>query len=134
MSRITRREAIQGLGIAGAALVLRVDSDAQGRPLTIAGQRVDLRIASISPVTVRVSILPKGLPETDLNRDGGLVSFTEQRRTIPGEAPVRLGALSVRVAGAPLKVRVADAAGKAVQELVVDDAGVLEFEIGDAPL
>jgi hypothetical protein len=44
MARITRREAIQGLGVAGVALVLRVD--AQGAAATIAGQPVELRIAS----------------------------------------------------------------------------------------
>src|SRR5205085_1083566 len=35
---------------------------------------------------------------------------------------------------APLRVRVADGAGKVVQELTVDEAGTLDFLIGDAPL
>src|SRR5258708_6191787 len=115
-------------------MLLRVDADAQGQPLTIGGQPVELRIASISPVTVRVSILPKGAPDADLNRDGGLAPITAPWRTITGAAPVKLGTLSISVSHAPLKVRVADAAGKTAQELVVDEAGVLEFLIGDAPL
>src|SRR5258708_6360293 len=115
-------------------MLLRDDADAQGRPLTIAGQPVELRIASISPVTVRVSLLPKGAPDADLNRDGGLVPFPAPWRTVTGTAPVKVGALSVSVSQAPLKVRVADGAGKTAQELVVDEAGVLEFLIGDAPL
>src|SRR5947207_14482022 len=106
MKRITRREAMQGLGATGAAMLLRLDTDAQGQALTIAGQPVELRIASISPVTVRVSILPKGAPDADLNRDGGLVPLTEQRRTIAGAAPVKLGLLTVSVSQSPLKVRV----------------------------
>src|SRR5437016_1987729 len=134
MKRITRREAMQGLGATGAAMLLRLDTDAQGQPLTIAGQPVELRIASISPVTVRVSILPRGAPDGDLNRDGGLVPLSEQRRPMAGAAPVKVGALSISVSQTPLRVRVADAAGKVVQELTVDEAGALEFLIGDAPL
>src|SRR5258707_629417 len=132
-ARITRRQAIHGLGAAGAAMLLRIDTDAQGQPLTVGGQPVELRLASISPVTVRVSLLPKGAPDADLNRDGGLVPLTEQRRTAAA-APVKMGTLSVSVSQAPLKVRVADSAGKTVQELSVDAAGALEFLIGDAPL
>ena len=134
MPRITRREAIQGLGAAGAAMLLRIDTDAQGQPLTIAGQAVELRVASISPVTVRISILPKGAPDADLNRDNGLVPLTEQRRTIAGTAPVKVGTLLVSVSESPLRVKVADAAGKTAQELTIDEAGVLEFLTGDSPL
>src|SRR6187402_461479 len=142
MPRITRREAIQGLGAAGAAMLLRIDTDAQGQPLTIAGQAVELRVASISPVTVRISVLPKGAPDADLNRDNGLVPLTEQRRTITGTRPVKVGTLLVSVlppsargdgaAQSPLRVKVAEAAGKTAQELTVDEAGVLEFLTGDA--
>src|SRR5437868_11221692 len=102
---ITRRKALQGIGVAGAAMVLRLDTDARGQPLTIAGKPVELRIASISPITVRVSILtnglPKGAPEADLNRDGGLVPLTEQKRTVAGAAPVKVGALTVGVTQSP---------------------------------
>lgn len=87
----TRRDALKGLGAAGAAMLLRVDTDAQGQPLTIAGQPVELRITSVSPVTVRMSLLPRGAPDADLNRDGGLVPLDEQRRTVPGAAPIKMG-------------------------------------------
>ena len=93
-----------------------------------------LRIASISPITVRISVLPKGAPDADLNRDGGLVPLTEQRRPVAGAAAMKMGALSVTVTQAPLRVRVADAGGRTVQEIAIDDAGVLEFLVGDAPL
>src|SRR5215216_1998051 len=107
-------------------MLLRIDSDAQGQPLIIAGQPVELRIASISPITLRVSVLAKGASDADLNRDGGLVPLAEQRRTISGAAPVKIGTLQVSVSESPLRVRIADTAGKAVQDLTVDDAGVLE--------
>jgi alpha-glucosidase (family GH31 glycosyl hydrolase) len=125
---------MQGLGAAGAAMLLRIDTDAQGQPLTIAGQAVELRIASISPITVRISVLPKGAPDADLNRDGGLVPLTEQRRPVAGAAAMKMGALSITVTQTPLSVRVADAAGRTVQEIAIDDAGVLAFLVGDAPL
>jgi alpha-glucosidase (family GH31 glycosyl hydrolase) len=134
MAPATRRDVIKGLGMAGAAMLLRVETDAQGQPLTIAGQPVELRIASISPLTVRISILPPGAPDADLNRDGGLVTLSEQRQAVIGAAPVRMGSLAVSVSQSPLKVRVADSAGTTVQELTVDEAGGLEFLIGDAPL
>ena len=63
----------------------------------IAGQPVELRIASISPITVRISVLPNGATDADLNRDGGLVPLTEQRRTVAGVSPVKMGTLSVTV-------------------------------------
>ena len=125
---------MQGIGTAGAAMLLRIDTDAQGQPLTVAGQPIELRIASISPITVRVSLLPKGASDADLNRDGSVVPLTEQKRTIAGAAPVKMGTLLVTVTQSPLMVRVADAAGRTVQEIAVDDAGVLEFLVGDAPL
>jgi alpha-glucosidase (family GH31 glycosyl hydrolase) len=132
--RITRRRALQGLGIAGAAMVLRIDTDAQGEPLTVAGQPVELRLASVSPNTVRFSVLPKGGTDADLNRDGGLVELAGQRRTVTAGAPMKMGQLSVSVATSPLVMTVADAAGGTVQELSVDPQGVLEFLVGETPL
>ena len=133
-NHVSRREALQIFGAAGAALLLRIDADAQGQPLTVAGQPVSLRLASVSPDLIRISILPRAGADADLNRDGGLVAFTEQRRGVRGSAPIKAGNLTVTVTTAPLAVRVANAAGRTVQEIAVDDAGVVEFLIGDAPL
>src|SRR5260221_14594745 len=111
------------MGVAGAAMLLRVDTDAQGQALTIGGQPVELRIASISPVTVRVSILPKGAPDGDLNRDGGLVPLAEQRRTVAGLGGVKTGALLGSGSRSPLQQRGADSAGKTVQALAIEPEG-----------
>ena len=132
--RMTRREAIQGLGVAGAALLLRIDAGAQGEPLTVAGQPVELRLTSVSPNTIRFSVLPKGGVDEDLNRDNALVPLEEQRRAIAGGAPLRVGELSVTVSTSPLAVKVADASGRTVQEISVGADGVVEFLAGDAPL
>ena len=130
----SRRDALKGLGAAGAALLLRIDSDAQGQALVVAGQPVELRIASISPRTIRVSLLPRGAPLDALNRDGGLVAFSEQQRAVTAGKPVRAGNVTVTVVNAPLGVRVADATGAVVQELSFAETGGLEFLLGDAPL
>ena len=130
--RITRRQAIQGLGVAGATLLLRIDTDAQGQRLEVAGEPVELRLSSVSANTVRFSVLPAGGDAPDLARDGALAEFTEQRRAIAGAAPIRAGQVTVTVSG--LGVRVADSAGALVQEISVNADGSLEFLTGDAPL
>jgi alpha-glucosidase (family GH31 glycosyl hydrolase) len=132
--RVSRRDAIKGLGAAGATLWLRIDADARGQELTVAGQPVELRLASISPTTVRVSVVPKSAANANLNPDGGLAELPEQRKAISGAAPVKLGDLSVTASTSPVGFRVADAKGTVVQDLHLDAAGAFHFSIGDAPL
>jgi len=131
---VTRRQALKGLGAAGAALVLRIDTDAQGEPLSIAGQPVELRLASLSANTLRFSVLPKGGTDADLNRDGGLVQLAEQRRTIAPGAPIKLGQLSASITTSPVLLKVWDGRDRTVQEISIDPQGVVEFLVGDAPL
>ena len=74
-----RRDALKGLGALGATVLLRIDAGAQGEDLVVAGKPVELRIASVSPQTVRVSVVPRGASPSggsDLNPDGGLAPFT----------------------------------------------------------
>jgi alpha-glucosidase (family GH31 glycosyl hydrolase) len=131
---ISRRQAIQGLGAAGAAMLFRVDTDADGQALTVAGQPVELRLASLSPATVRVSVMPRGTALADLNRDGGLVAFSEEPKAVMTAAPMTFGTLSISVSSDPLAVRISDAAGTPVQVLTVEETGALQFLVGDAPL
>src|SRR6185437_11000805 len=142
--RITRRRALEGIGVAGASLMLPrgtgttgsawLDSDGQGQPIVIGGQPVALRLAAISDNTIRFSVLPQNSADAVLNRDGALVDVSEQRRTIAGGAPMRIGQLSVSISISPLVVRIADPGDRPVQEISVDDAGAVHFLIGDAPL
>ena len=133
-TRISRRDALRGLGVVGAATILRIDTDAQGQELTVAGQPVELRLASVSPSTVRLSVLPRGGTAADLNRDNALAAFAEQGRTAAPGKPIKAGDLSVAVSHAPLAVSISDASGAVVQKLTVNEAGALGFLIGDAPL
>ena len=133
-TRMTRREALVGLGVAGAASVLRLDTDAQGQDLTVAGQPVELRISSLSPSTVRVSVFPRGTTIDQLNADNALIASADGRRVSAAAAKVKAGDLSIAVSQAPLTVTVSDASGAVVQKLTIPDAGGLEFLTGDAPL
>jgi hypothetical protein len=142
---ITRRRALEGIGMAGASLLLprttrttgisrRRDADVQGRPIVIAGQPVELRLAAISATTLRFSVLPQKSDDAELNRDGALVDFSEQRHAITAGAPMKVGDLSVSISTSPLVVRILDTAGRQVQELSIDDQGVIHFLTGEAPL
>src|SRR3954454_11241318 len=96
-NRISRRDVLRGLGIAGAGLVLRIDTDAQGQDLVVAGQPAELRVTSISPVTLRISVVPRGAPLEQLNTDDALVGFSEQRRTVAPGTSLKAGALTISV-------------------------------------
>jgi alpha-glucosidase (family GH31 glycosyl hydrolase) len=129
----SRRDALKGFGALGATVLLRIDTGAQGGDLIVAGQPVELRVASVSPHTVRVSVVPTTSGGSDLNRDGGLVSFAEQRRPVSRDGVVKAGDLTIGVTRAPLGIRISNASG-VIQELGVTDAGLLQFAIGDAPV
>ncbi len=133
-NRISRRDVLRGLGIAGAGLVLRIDTDAQGQDLVIAGQPAELRVSTISPVTLRLSVFPRGTPLEQLNTDNALVGFSEQRRTVGPGTSLKTGDLTIGVSLAPLSIAITDTSRAVVQKLTISDAGVLEFPIGDAPL
>src|SRR5262245_8529286 len=127
-----RRDALKSLTLAGAAAALRIDTSAQGEPLAVGGALVEVWLASLSPSTLRIPVVARDLT-ADLNRDGALAPFDEKR--VPGGAGTKtVGDLRVTVTAAPVKIRVADKGGATVQEIVLDDNGVLQFQTGSAPL
>src|SRR4051794_30964433 len=100
-----RRDAIKTLSLAGAAAALRLDVDAQGQPLTVGQTPVELRLSSLSPHTIRIVVLPRDGRDLDLNRDGALATFYDQR--VPGTAGTHeIGRLKVSVTSAPLAIQV----------------------------
>src|SRR5262245_46361614 len=96
-TRPSRRNALKHLAAAGAAaavgpIVIR----GQSAPIRIAGMPVEIAVASISPVTVRVTVSAiagtGGVPD-----DGALVAAAEAKplaRRREAFAPVRAGTLS----------------------------------------
>jgi alpha-glucosidase/alpha-D-xyloside xylohydrolase len=127
-----RRDALKSLAATAATAWLRIDADAQGRPLTVAGRPAELRLTSISPITLRITIVPSG-DRGDLNGDGALVQLPDAPARA-GTGATRIGDLRVWVTPAPLTIHVAGPSGAAVQEITADDDGSLRFLTGDAPL
>ena len=135
MPPITRREAIQWLGATGAALAFRVDTDTAGQPITVGGRPVTLRVASLSPHTLRVTLTPATTARPNLNWDGALDAFQPRELAVKSGRRVKIGDLAVTPSGAPLGVHIQDARGAIVQDLKIDgNTGALHFTIGDAPI
>ena len=91
----SRRIAIKTLGAAGAGLLLRLDSDASGQDLVVGGRAVELRIASVSARTVRISLLPRDSSVDALNADNALVELKGQRRLDAASSRVKVGELAI---------------------------------------
>ncbi len=125
---------MRGLGIATASVLFRSGATAQGPPLRIADQAVELVLSTLSASTARITIVPQGSEHSALNADGALVDFPEQRRAV-SDGWLAAGALRLSVEDDPLTIRVADSHKRIVQELRVPArTGDLEFTVGDAPL
>jgi alpha-glucosidase/alpha-D-xyloside xylohydrolase len=140
---LSRRDAIRQLGILGAGValhgrLLHVGDEA----LTIAGQPVEVAVASLGPRTVRVSVRPivggtaMPIPVTGELTSGAHGTVARTARDTSQLAHVRAGALVVSLTGgrAP-ELRVATADGRVVQRLGFDAVTpTMTFALGDAPL
>jgi hypothetical protein len=72
---ITRREALQHIGTAGAGVVLAGGIiRGQSTDITIAGKPVEIVVSPLSPATVRIQVLPiEGDRPVAVPNDGALV-------------------------------------------------------------
>ena len=112
--------------------------------LQIAGHDCEIQIASVSPCTLRLSIVPTGPIGRDhqsaIPTNGSLAqnSWGPAIAKLRGEVrdqSVKCGDLSVSVSANPLAFAIATATGETVQQLSVDQAtGVVSFATGDSPL
>jgi len=146
-TRVTRRQAMATLGAAsasfvfsGRALGLQSDLRVGGRPVEIvvdypptwSGRRLDNAVR----VTVRPIIEGTARAEADL----GVLSAAGRRRPQGTRAPadlaqVRIGRLTVRLAGGRPALTIEDGEGKLVQRLVFDpDKPTLTFALGTQPV
>ena len=124
MSKRTRREVLRQFGSAGAGFALGGGFfRGQTSPIRVAGMPVEIAIAPVSPVTVRITVAAivgtAGVPV-----DGALVreaeaKVTARRRTADSFAPIEAGNLKVRFTGEPA-IHVETKAGQPVQRLVFD--------------
>lgn len=114
----------QALARAGAVLFV---------PLAgAAGAGLEIRIASLSAHTFRLTAGPGAVPD-----DGAVVAPAGSAAANgPAKAQtVRAGGSRIRIAPDPLSLTITDAKGGAVQQLAIDVAtGALTFQTGSAPL
>jgi len=139
---ITRRWALRRLGLAGAGLAL-TDGTSRGQAIdiTIAGKPVEIVITSLSPTTVRISVLPiEGGKAGVVPNDGALVQPDAGTRAGAGRAadtfkPVLAGNLVVRFTAQPPTVQIETTGGVPVQRLTFDrQAADLSFLLPKGPL
>lgn len=145
---ISRRDAVTQLGVIGAGLAFggtlsRSAHIVRGLAddLVIAGQPVEIAIASVSPATVRLTIRPVqdgSMPP--LRQTGELALSSEPvvagaARRATELARVKAGDLVVSVTDGPPTVRIHRPDGRLVQTLTFDAAAPgMSFTLGDGPL
>src|SRR5688500_8762170 len=129
-SRLRRRDVLKQLTCAGAGLALGGEV-VRGRwaPIVVDGRAVEILVASVSPVTVRVTVVPiSGEPLPDHN---ALVAAAAGKRIArradldavgspTASAPIRAGSLTVRLTAVPPTIHIHDAAGQPIQKLTLD--------------
>jgi alpha-glucosidase len=134
----TRREALKHAGaIIVGARVLRLEAPA----ITIAGEPVEITVASLSAVTARITIRPlrSGQP-ADVPLTGELVSPTighveVRSQSAAGVARVQAGDLVVELHDGPPTIQVKTKRGDVVQRLGFDAATPgMSFLLGSGPL
>ena len=143
MSRpITRREALKHLTSATAGVALSSGIiRGQTTDITIGGRPVEIAVSSLSPTTVRISVLPlvAGAPAA-VPDDGALVQPDAATRVGAGRAadtfkPVRAGNLAVRFTAQPPTLHIETTAGGPVQRLTFDaQAPGMTFLLPKGPL
>ena len=139
-----RRQILKRFAAAGASLFFRQRGEGQDRPgrnLVIAGQDVEVQIASVSAYTLRLTILPiKSGQPIAVPHNGSLVdqSFGTpifKSRQQEQSQTVQCGNLRVKLSAPPWSFTIENQRGDAVQHLTVEEkTGILSFNTGDAPL
>ena len=142
--RWKRRDILKQMAAASTVMLLPGKKTAAAPILQIAGHDCEIQIASVSPCTLRLSIVPTGPMGRDhpsaIPTNGSLVqnSWGPAIAKLRGEVrdqSVKCGDLSVSVSANPLAFAIATAKGETVQQLSVDQAtGVVSFATGDSPL
>src|SRR5262247_578748 len=139
--KLSRRKALKGIGSAGVVALLDAQSlTAQEAAIRIAGQPVEIAVAPVSAVTVRLSVTPivdgKSQP---LPHDGSLAQRTwsspaARITSLARARQARCGDLVVKLTPDPLTLRVAAKDGRLVQQLRPDpQTGALNFMLDDKP-
>jgi alpha-glucosidase (family GH31 glycosyl hydrolase) len=141
----SRRRVLQGAAAACAALLLPQEEEGAEPGLRVAGQDVEIQIASVSEHTARLTVFPlKNLREDGqvmpVTGDGSLVQTSwgpplATLRSLSSPRSLKTGNLKVRISSDPIVFKISSAKGVALQQLKVDrETGVVSFTTGNAPL
>jgi alpha-glucosidase len=140
--KISRRQALKDLGIAGAGLAISGGViRGQSGDIIIAGKPVEIAVSQVSPATVRITVrpivdgAPAAVPITGaLDRESFGANLAAARAAAP-LANVAAGDLRVRFMPAPPTIVVETAQRQVVQKLVLSaDAPGMTFLLPQGPL
>ena len=142
MPKLTRRQALRDIGVAGAGLafsggVIR----GQGTGIIVAGKPVEIAVSSVSPATVRITVRPlvDGAPAPvavtgALESESFGAALASARAAAP-LAQVRAGDLTVRFTDTPPTLIVETAKGEVVQRFGLSaEAPGMSFLLPKGPL
>jgi alpha-glucosidase (family GH31 glycosyl hydrolase) len=131
-----RRQILQRLAVAGTALALRGKNSAQ-LPPGAAQSNLEIEITPISDHTFRLSVSDQsrvvGTDGSLVNKDWG-APVARLKADAPAQS-VRMGSVNLQISPNSMTFRIADAAGKKIQQFLVDpETGVLSFAAENSPL
>jgi len=138
---IGRREALKRIGVAGVSIRASKSlvSIAAPAPILVAGRPAEIRVATLSPSTVRITILPLGednvrVPFTGALADENAGEVRVRATDASQLSSVRSGDLVVRYSADPPAIHV-ERNGKTVQRLTLDATGPgMSFLLGRGPV
>jgi alpha-glucosidase (family GH31 glycosyl hydrolase) len=136
---ISRREVLGKMACAGIGVLLsHRKTSAQIAGLMIASRHVELALTSVSSDTIRISAVPienKSIGDDGLLVEQGRVSPPARFRTLAAQQSIRLGNFVLKIAPDPLRITVADKAGRLIQRIRIDQqTGAVFFNLGDRPV
>ena len=140
-TRYSRRQVLKTMAAASAAVMLRSELRAEKAGAQVSGREVEIQITSVSPHTIRFSVLPfeKGrlgaIPDDgSLVRNFGGATVAKLRGGF-GAQKAQCGELSVKVTPEPLTFAVTNSNHRLVQQLSIDRiSGAVSFLTGDSLL
>jgi alpha-glucosidase (family GH31 glycosyl hydrolase) len=139
-ARWDRRQVLKQLAAAAGALVLPRARATDVATLRVTGQECEAQLTSVSPRTVRLSILPFKRGEVGTIPSNGCLlqeQWGAPAATWRGEdaRTIQCGELNVRISAVPLVFAFSTSKGEAVQQLSVDpQTGIVSFATGDSPI
>lgn len=137
---VTRREALKLATASAGAILGQGIAIPQDSPIQIAGRPVEIALTSVSPLNVRLTVVPiengqlLPIPNDDALVKENWGQPAARLRTLSGPRTVKCGELDVKLTPNPLTIRF-EAKDRLVQELKVDaTTGNVSFPVGDSPV